>query len=49
MNMEINKDEIIGLIEENRDAYIDVSSRIWDYAETCFKEYKSSEALADLL
>lgn len=47
--MNIDKDEIIGWIEEAREEYIDTSCHIWDYAETCFQERQSAQALIALL
>ncbi len=41
------KEEAIAIIESQRDALIDLSDRIWTYAETALKETKSSKALAD--
>ena len=47
--MKVDKDEIIGWIEEARAEYIDTSCHIWDYAETCFQERQSAQALIALL
>lgn len=43
------KEDMISYIEKNRDTFIDVSSRIWDYAETCYEEHQSAKALAEVL
>lgn len=36
-------------IEEKRNSLIDLSDRIWEFAETRFEEYQSAEALANFL
>jgi aminobenzoyl-glutamate utilization protein B len=37
------------IIEENRDTYIGLSDKIWDYAETRFEEYQSAQTLSNAL
>lgn len=44
-----NQEELIRLVEQDRQTYIEASCQIWDYAETCFQEHKSAETLAALL
>jgi aminobenzoyl-glutamate utilization protein B len=41
--------EINEFIEHNREKYIQISDKIWDYAETRFEEYNSAELLAQTL
>lgn len=41
--------QIEKLIEENRDAYINLSDTLWDFAETRFEEYQSYNLLAGAL
>jgi aminobenzoyl-glutamate utilization protein B len=41
--------EINQFIEQNRDEFIRISDKIWDYAETRFEEYNSAELLAHTL
>lgn len=41
--------EIDRLIEKKRDQYIQISNKIWDYAETRFEEYNSADLLATAL
>jgi len=36
------KDRLIDLIEEKKQTYIDMSDKIWEYAEPRFQEYESS-------
>lgn len=43
------RDELIALIEGNRQAYTDMSDTIWGYAEPRFQEYKSSELQQEYL
>jgi aminobenzoyl-glutamate utilization protein B len=43
------QDDILKLIEEKRQKYIDASLDIWDYAEPIFEEFKSSKRLAKIL
>lgn len=43
------KDEISKLVEGKKDLFIDVSDKIWEFAETRFQEYKSSELLCKVL
>ncbi|MGH4137733.1 amidohydrolase [Clostridium sp.] len=42
-------EKIVSVIENKRDLFIDVSDKIWDYAEIRFKEFKSSELLCSVL
>lgn len=42
----IDHEELVQSIENKREQYVRVSSQIWDYAETCFQEHRSSKALA---
>ncbi|WP_280166058.1 M20 family metallopeptidase [Priestia aryabhattai] len=37
------------IIEQKREKFIEVSDRIWDYAETRFEEYRSAELLCEAL
>jgi aminobenzoyl-glutamate utilization protein B len=37
------------VIEAKRDTFIDISDRIWEYAETRFEEYQSAELLCQAL
>jgi aminobenzoyl-glutamate utilization protein B len=41
--------EINEFIEQNREKYIKISDKIWNYAETRFEEYNSAELLAQTL
>ena len=41
--------QIAEMIENKRDSFIKVSDRIWEFAETRFEEYQSSELLAGTL
>jgi aminobenzoyl-glutamate utilization protein B len=41
--------EINQFIEQNREKYIKISDKIWDYAETRFEEYNSADLLAQTL
>lgn len=43
------KNRLDELIDEKKHIYIDVSDRIWEYAETRFQEFKSAEILANIL
>ncbi len=43
----IMKEEAVAVVESHREALIDLSNRIWAYAETALKETQSSQALAD--
>lgn len=43
------RDIVISEIEKNRDLYIRTASNIWDYAETAFAEFRSSEEIASVL
>lgn len=40
---------MLTFIEENKQIFIDVSDKIWDYAETAFEEFKSMECLCEVL
>lgn len=40
---------ISDMIEQKREAFIHVSDRIWEFAETRFEEYRSSKMLAETL
>lgn len=44
-----NINEVIKLIEEKQNIYIKACDRIWEFAETRFEEYKSSELLRKIL
>src|SRR3954467_3082488 len=41
--------EIVNLIEQKRDKWIDISKQIWSFAETRFTEHRSSELLVNTL
>ncbi|MCM3717667.1 M20 family metallopeptidase [Fictibacillus phosphorivorans] len=41
--------EIHAFIEQNREKFIGISDKIWDYAETRFEEYNSADLLAQVL
>lgn len=41
--------QLLELMEQKRQQYIDASLDIWDYAESIFSEYKSSKRLAAIL
>ncbi len=43
------KQYINSFIEENRETFISLSDRIWEYAETRFEEYRSADAISRLL
>lgn len=45
----MSKQVALDWIEENKDLIIDVSDRIWEYAEVGLQEYKSSKLTADTL
>lgn len=49
IDLELACDLVCSEIEKKRDCYIDISNKIWDYAETGLKEVKSSKLLADTL
>ena len=36
-------------IDNNKDIYIDLSNKIWEFAETGYQEFKSAGLLADYL
>ena len=40
---------ISNAIESRKDMLTDVSDRIWEYAELCYKEYRSAAAIAEVL
>ena len=40
---------ISDVIESRKEMLTDVSDRIWDYAELCYREYRSAAALAEVL
>ncbi len=42
-----NKDAIIKSVDKHQQELINVSDKVWAYAETALKEYKSSKELAD--
>ncbi|UUZ93614.1 hypothetical protein LJK87_02400 [Paenibacillus sp. P25] len=42
-------ERISELIERKRELFVDVSNRIWEYAETRFEEYRSAESLSNTL
>lgn len=42
-------EKYIKWIEENREKFIEISDKIWNYAETGLEEYKSSELLINTL
>lgn len=44
-----DKNEIISIIEEKRNLFIEVSDKIWEFAENSFKEFKSSNLLCSVL
>ena len=43
------QDDILQLMEEQRQTYIDAALDIWDYAEPIFEEHKSAHRLAQIL
>jgi len=43
------KERICSCIEDKKEIFIDVSDRIWEYAELGFQEYRSSEAICSVL
>lgn len=47
--MSIHTEELIRMVEEGRQTYVETANRIWDYAELCFAEKKSAAQLEDLL
>lgn len=44
-----DRDELVALIEGNRQTYTDMSDTIWGYAEPRFQEYRSSKLQQDYL
>ncbi len=42
-----NKDVVINSVDKHQQELISISDKIWAYAETALKEYKSSKELAD--
>lgn len=47
-HMKVNE-KILSTVESKKDIFIEVSDKIWDYAEMRFEEYKSSELLCSVL
>ncbi|TWH47279.1 M20 family metallopeptidase [Sporomusa sp. KB1] len=45
----MDKQRLNQIIEEKKDVFINVSDKIWEYAETRFVEVKSSELLCEIL
>ena len=45
----INYERISKIIEENRETFIYVSDRIWEYAEIRFEEFQSSRIICEVL
>lgn len=45
----ICKENVLKIIEEKKDLFIKVSDEIWEFAETRFEEFKSSELLCEIL
>lgn len=43
------KRKIFQSIEDKKEQYIQAANRIWEYAETGFREYQSSRELAEIL
>ncbi len=43
------KEEVLSWIDTNQDKFIEISNKIWDYAETGLQEYQSSKLLASTL
>ena len=43
------QDDVIRYIDENKQSFIDISNKIWDYAELCFDEHRSASALIEAL
>ena len=43
------KEKIFQSIEEKKEQYIQASDHIWEYAETSFREYRSSRELTEIL
>lgn len=43
------KEKIFQSIEDKKEQYIQAANRIWEYAETGFREYQSSRELAEIL
>ncbi len=43
------QDDVIRYIDENKQSFIDISNKIWDYAELCFEEHRSASALIEAL
>ena len=42
------KEFIINSVEKKREKYIDVSKKIWEYAEGGYQEYQSAECYVNL-
>lgn len=47
--MSTNKNRILEIIDAKRDTFIDVSDRVWEYAETRFEEHKSADIFCKVL
>jgi aminobenzoyl-glutamate utilization protein B len=45
----LNKREMFRYLDENKDVMIDVSDKIWDYAETAFEEFRSADLLKGVM
>ena len=45
----VNRNRISEIIEQKRDLFIQVSDRIWEYAETNFEEFQSAALLCETL
>lgn len=45
----VNKEKILPYIEAKREMLLNISDTIWEYAETRFEEYKSSDLLCKVL
>lgn len=45
----IRKDKICKIIEEKKDLFIEVSDKVWEYAELGLKEYKSADVICNAL
>lgn len=43
----LNKDAVIKSVDKHQQELISISDKVWTYAETALKEYKSSKELAD--
>jgi len=45
----LEKNDLTPIIEEKRDFFIELSDKIWDFAETAFDEFKSTKLLCSAL